>query len=172
MTWPLRAFTCHPSVRWKTDCPIDLKWKIWVHYVLKMEIKRDRKEASECQPAQSTGKVRYGGLWHRIDTPSQKCGAGKRNTKPKQISAQPFDYRGLVGSLTYLVRGIRTGITNAVRELSKFLTAYKTHVWAAFPLACGVSLACTSAVLAGIMFILKYFISWSCVQQMDYNNRK
>ncbi|GMF29762.1 unnamed protein product [Phytophthora fragariaefolia] len=41
---------------------------------------------------------------------------------PEQIAAQPFDYRGLVGSLMYLVRDI----ANAVRELSKFLSCYNT----------------------------------------------
>ncbi|POM69758.1 LOW QUALITY PROTEIN: RxLR effector candidate protein [Phytophthora palmivora] len=40
---------------------------------------------------------------------------------PEQILAQLFDYRGLVGSLMYLVRGTRPDIANAVRELSKFL---------------------------------------------------
>jgi hypothetical protein len=51
---------------------------------------------------------------------------------PDQISAQPFDYRGLVGSLMYLVRGTRPDIANAVRELSKFLSCYnKSHYKAA-----------------------------------------
>ena len=36
----------------------------------------------------------------------------------QQIAAQPFDYRGLIGSLQYLVRGTRPDIANAVRELS------------------------------------------------------
>ncbi|GMF19228.1 unnamed protein product [Phytophthora fragariaefolia] len=47
---------------------------------------------------------------------------------PVQITAQPFDYRGLVGPLMYLVRGTRPDIANAVRELCKFLSCYnKTH---------------------------------------------
>ncbi|GMF37170.1 unnamed protein product [Phytophthora fragariaefolia] len=46
----------------------------------------------------------------------------------QQIAAQKFDYRGLVGSRQYLVRGTRPDIANAVRELSKFLSCYnKTH---------------------------------------------
>ncbi|OWZ08854.1 polyprotein [Phytophthora megakarya] len=49
----------------------------------------------------------------------------------QQIAAQDFDYRGLVGSLQYLVRGIRPDIANAARELSKYLSCYnKTH-WVA-----------------------------------------
>ena len=47
---------------------------------------------------------------------------------PAQIAAQPYDYRGIVGSLQYLVRGTRPDIANAVRELSRFLSCYnKTH---------------------------------------------
>ena len=47
---------------------------------------------------------------------------------PEEINKQPFDYRGLVGSLHYLVRGTRPDIANAVRELSKFMACYnKTH---------------------------------------------
>jgi hypothetical protein len=50
------------------------------------------------------------------------------NLTPEQIAAQPFDYRGLVGSLMYLVRGATPDIANAVRELSKYLSCYnKTH---------------------------------------------
>ncbi|POM79045.1 Hypothetical protein PHPALM_3350 [Phytophthora palmivora] len=46
----------------------------------------------------------------------------------EQIAAQSFDYRGLVGSLMYLVRGTRPDIGNAVWELSKYLSCYnKTH---------------------------------------------
>jgi hypothetical protein len=47
---------------------------------------------------------------------------------PEQIAAQSLDYRGIVGSLTYLVRGTRPDIANALRELSKYLSCYnKTH---------------------------------------------
>ncbi|OWZ05324.1 Retroelement pol Polyprotein [Phytophthora megakarya] len=50
----------------------------------------------------------------------------------EQIAAQPYDYRGIVGSLQYLVRGTRPDIANAVRELSKFLSCYnRTHCDAA-----------------------------------------
>ncbi|GMF36825.1 unnamed protein product [Phytophthora fragariaefolia] len=50
------------------------------------------------------------------------------NMSAVEIAAQNFDYRGLVGSLQYLVRGTRPDIANAVRELSKYLSCYhKTH---------------------------------------------
>ncbi len=42
----------------------------------------------------------------------------------KEILAQPFNYRGLVGSLQYLVRGSRPDIANAVRELGRFMSKY------------------------------------------------
>ncbi|OWY94206.1 Retrotransposon Tca5 Polyprotein [Phytophthora megakarya] len=47
----------------------------------------------------------------------------------EQIAAQPYDYRGIVGSLQYLVRGTRPDIANAVRELSKFLSCYNRTHW-------------------------------------------
>ena len=47
----------------------------------------------------------------------------------EKIKAQPFDFRGLIGSLQYLVRGTRPDIANAVRELSRFLSCYnETHM--------------------------------------------
>jgi hypothetical protein len=49
----------------------------------------------------------------------------------EQIAAQNFDYRGLIGSLQYLVRGTRPDIANAVRELSKFLSCYNRTHWEA-----------------------------------------
>ncbi|OWZ10390.1 polyprotein [Phytophthora megakarya] len=47
----------------------------------------------------------------------------------EQIATQPYDYRGIVGSLQYLVRGKRLDIANAVRELSKFLSCYNRTHW-------------------------------------------
>ncbi|POM60385.1 Retrotransposon Tca5 Polyprotein [Phytophthora palmivora] len=41
----------------------------------------------------------------------------------------PYDYRGIVGSLQYLVRGTRPDIADAVRELSKFLSCYNRTHW-------------------------------------------
>ncbi|GMF59850.1 unnamed protein product [Phytophthora fragariaefolia] len=50
------------------------------------------------------------------------------NMSAAEIAAQNFDYRGLVGSLQYLVRGTGPDIANAVRKLSKSLSCYnKTH---------------------------------------------
>ena len=46
-----------------------------------------------------------------------------------QIAAQLFYYRGVVGSLQYLVRGTRPDIANAVRELSRFLSCYNRTHW-------------------------------------------
>ncbi|OWZ05779.1 Gag-pol Polyprotein [Phytophthora megakarya] len=49
----------------------------------------------------------------------------------QQIAAQDFNYRFLVISLLYLVRGTQPDIANVVRELSKNLACYnKTH-WVA-----------------------------------------
>lgn len=49
----------------------------------------------------------------------------------EQIAAQKFNYRGLVGSLQYLVRGTRPDIADAVRELSKYLSCYNETHWQA-----------------------------------------
>ena len=42
----------------------------------------------------------------------------------EEMLKQPFNYRGLVGSLQYLVRGSRPDIANAVRELGRFMSRY------------------------------------------------
>jgi hypothetical protein len=53
----------------------------------------------------------------------------EKEKSPAEIAAQPFDYRGLIGSLQYLVRGTRPDIANAVRELSCFLSCYNETHW-------------------------------------------
>lgn len=47
------------------------------------------------------------------------------------IAAKSFDFRGLVSSLMYLVRGTRPDIANAIRELSKFRSWYNKSHWKA-----------------------------------------
>jgi hypothetical protein len=104
------------------------------HYLLKMEIKRDR---SKRMLSLSQHKyihdilTRYKMEECNIEpTPQAKSVVLEKEISmtPLEIAAQPFDYRGLVGSLMYLVRGTRPDIANAVRELSKFLSCYnKTH---------------------------------------------
>ena len=69
-----------------------------------------------------------------VPTPQAKSAELQKETTltPAQIAAQPFDFRGLVGSLMFLVRGKRPDIANAVRELSKFLSCCnKMHYRAA-----------------------------------------
>ncbi|GMF21560.1 unnamed protein product [Phytophthora fragariaefolia] len=105
-----------------------------IHYILKMEVRRNRKDKTmtisqhkyikellnkfdmeKCVPV-SSPQIRGIELQAETDMSAQ------------QIAAQKFDYRGLVGSLQYLVRSTRPDIANAVRELSKFLSCYnKTH---------------------------------------------
>jgi len=109
-----------------------------IHYLLKIDIKRDR-----ANRILSMSQHKYiMDLLQKFDmvdcntepTPQAKSIVLEKeeSMNPEQIAAQPFDYRGLVGSLMYLVRGTRPDIANAVRELSKFLSCYnKSHYRAA-----------------------------------------
>jgi hypothetical protein len=108
-----------------------------LNYMLKMEIKRDRKHkmhiVSQQKYIQDT-LSKYGMTnCESVPTPQAKTVVLEKETKmtPQEITAQSFDYRGLVGSLMYLVRGTRPDIANAVRELSKFLSCYNETHWKA-----------------------------------------
>ncbi|GMF23042.1 unnamed protein product [Phytophthora fragariaefolia] len=108
-----------------------------IHYILKMEVYRNRDQrvmmiSQRKYIAELITKYKLGesapvmtpqvpGL---VLEPEPKLSA-------EQFAAQPFDYRGIVGSLQYLVRGTRPDIANAVRELSKFLSCYNRTHWEA-----------------------------------------
>lgn len=109
-----------------------------INYLLKMEVQRDmdNKTMTISQRKYVQDLLEKYGMQDCISAPTpQAVGVelkAERNMTPQQIAAQPFDYRGLVGSLQYLVRGTRPDIANAVRELSTFLSCYnKTHWQAA-----------------------------------------
>ncbi|POM71841.1 Hypothetical protein PHPALM_11535 [Phytophthora palmivora] len=105
-----------------------------LHYLLKMEIKRDleRKTLSLAQHKYINDLLDKFQMRDctPVPTPQAKIvilQKGKTLTQ-EQIAAQPFDYRGIVGYLMYLVRGTRPVIAKGVRELSKNLSCYnKTH---------------------------------------------
>ncbi|POM64406.1 LOW QUALITY PROTEIN: Integrase catalytic core protein [Phytophthora palmivora] len=107
-----------------------------IHYILKVEIKRDRTNTILSMPQHKY----IMDLLQKLEmtecrsepTPQAKCVVLVKEERltPEQISAQQFDYR--VGSLMYLVRGTRPHIANAVRDLNKFLSCYnKSHYKAA-----------------------------------------
>ncbi|GMF64036.1 unnamed protein product [Phytophthora fragariaefolia] len=105
-----------------------------IHYILKMEVRRNRENKtmsiSQHQHILDLLKKYKIEKSSAVTTPQL---AGRElepetNTSAAEIGAQNFDYRGLIGSLQYLVRGTRPDIANAVRELSKYLSCYnKTH---------------------------------------------
>ncbi|KAF0702658.1 hypothetical protein AaE_015796 [Aphanomyces astaci] len=105
-----------------------------LHYILKMEVKRNRvdKTMSLSQTKYIHDLLAKFGVQDStaVSTP-QVVGVdlvAEAIMTQDEIAKQPYDYRGLVGSLQYLVRGTRPDIANAVRELSKFLSCYnKTH---------------------------------------------
>jgi hypothetical protein len=107
-----------------------------LHYMLKMEVRRDRK-----QKILSISQQKYiNDLLAKynmedtsiVDNPQIHGLVLKPGKTSPDTSVYPFDYRSLVGSLMYLVRGTRPDIANAVRELSKFLTCYtQEHMRAA-----------------------------------------
>ncbi|KAJ8509101.1 hypothetical protein ON010_g18802 [Phytophthora cinnamomi] len=105
-----------------------------IHYILKMEVRRNRKNRTMTisQHKYIDELLDKFNMGHctAVTTPQLKEVELVAETKmsPQEIAAQKFDFRGLVGSLQYLVRGTRPDIANAVRELSKFLSSYnKTH---------------------------------------------
>ncbi|OWZ08421.1 Gag-pol Polyprotein [Phytophthora megakarya] len=102
-----------------------------LHYLLKMEIKRNLEKKTLRLSQQKKNKMKDCTI---APTPQAKSVDLEKeaNITPDKIAAQPFDYRGLVGSLMYLVSGTRPDIANTVRDLSKYLSCYnKTHFRAA-----------------------------------------
>ena len=105
-----------------------------ISYMLKMEIKRDRKN----KLLTISQKKYIDDVLQRFNasdlpssptpqTPGLKLVPGRKLTEA-EIKAQPYPYRQLVGCFQYLVRGTRPDIANAVRELSKYLTCFNaTH---------------------------------------------
>jgi hypothetical protein len=108
-----------------------------VGYILKMQIHRNRAEKSLTISQEAYIKElmeRFKIHGESIFYTPQDCSLElKPETQMSQeaIYAQPFEYRELVGSLQYLVRGTRSDIANAVRELSKFMTSYNRQHWLA-----------------------------------------
>ena len=107
-----------------------------INYLLKIEIKRDRKNRK-----MTLSQHKYiEDLIQRFDmndapthltpqVPNEKL-VGTDMT-PTQVQAQGYKYPELVGALLHLTRGTRPDIANAVRTLSKFLLNHdKTH-WTA-----------------------------------------
>ncbi|POM63921.1 Hypothetical protein PHPALM_20621, partial [Phytophthora palmivora] len=87
-----------------------------IHYLLKMEIKRDR-----------TNKILSMSQHKYIMDLLQKFEMTECSSEPT-----PQAKSVVLGSLVYLVRGTRPDIAKAVRELSKFLSCYnKSHYKAA-----------------------------------------
>ncbi|POM78942.1 Integrase catalytic core protein [Phytophthora palmivora] len=101
-----------------------------ISYILKMEITRNRvdKTMSISQHRYIVYLLKKYNIENSsvVATPQVTGLELKPETKmtAEQIAAQKFDYRGLVESLQYLVRGTRPDIANAVRELSKYLSCY------------------------------------------------
>jgi hypothetical protein len=108
-----------------------------IHYILKMEVTRDR-----ARRLMTISQRQYiNDLIKKFNLEENKPVATPQLVGEQllpelgmtavQIAAQGFDYRGIVGSLQYLVRGTRPDIANAVRELSKFLSCYNRTHWEA-----------------------------------------
>ncbi|POM76760.1 Polyprotein [Phytophthora palmivora] len=108
-----------------------------ISYILKMEILRNRvhKTMSISQHRYILELLKKYNIENSsvVATPQVTGLELEPETKmtAEQIAAQKFDYRGLVGSLQYLVRGTRPDIANAVRELSKYLSCYNRSHWEA-----------------------------------------
>jgi hypothetical protein len=108
-----------------------------IHYILKMEVRRNRAEnimtISQHNYVNELVKKFNMEKSAPVATPQLRGVELEPETEmsAQQIAAQRFDYRGLVGSLQYLVRGTRPDIANAVRELSKFLSCYNETHWQA-----------------------------------------
>ena len=105
-----------------------------VEYLLKIEIKRDRRQKS-----MTLSQRKYtNDILRRFDmkdaapvlTP-QVTGLTlepETTMTPDDVKAQPYKYPELVGALLHLARGTRPDIANAVRVCSKYMPRYnKTH---------------------------------------------
>ena len=108
-----------------------------IHYLLKMEICRDRKNRiltiSQRRYIEDL-IARYGQQNAPIAPTPQSANCTLEpevKMTEKEVYSQPYKYRELVGALQYLVRGTRPDIANIVRELSKFLTRYNVSHWKA-----------------------------------------
>ncbi|POM58367.1 Polyprotein [Phytophthora palmivora] len=106
-----------------------------IHYILKMEVQRNR-EQRVMMISQRKYIAELITKYKMVDsapvmTPQVPGLTLEPETKmsAQQIAAQPYDYRGIVGSHQYLVRGTRPDIANAVRELSKFSSCYNRTHW-------------------------------------------
>ncbi|OWZ21845.1 LOW QUALITY PROTEIN: Integrase, catalytic core protein [Phytophthora megakarya] len=106
-----------------------------IHYILKMEVARNR-EQRVMTISQRKYIAELVTKYKLLDsapvmTPQAPGRTLELETEmtAEQVAAQPYDYRGIVGSLQYLVRGTRPDIANAVRELSKFLSCYNRTHW-------------------------------------------
>ena len=108
-----------------------------VNYLLKVEIKRDRsKRLLGLSQKKYIGDLlqKYGLVdSNPVATPEDPNLKLVKETRmtAKEIAEQPYDYRGLIGSLQYLVRGSRPDLANVVRELSQFLSCYNKSHWIA-----------------------------------------
>ena len=109
-----------------------------IGYILKMEVTRDteKKQMTIFQKKYIMDLLKKFGVEDLkvATTPQRKDEelVAESNMSKEMIAAQPYDYRGLVGSLQYLVRGTRPDIANAVWKLSRFLSCYnKSHYEAA-----------------------------------------
>jgi hypothetical protein len=108
-----------------------------VNYLLKMEIKRDieNKITTISQKKYVCDLLKKYNMENSkgVDTP-QIVGNKlypETGMSAQEIADQPFDYRGVVGSLLYLARTTRPDISNAIRELSRFLSCYNKSHWEA-----------------------------------------
>jgi hypothetical protein len=108
-----------------------------IHYILKMEVRRNRAKRvmTICQTKYINDLlIKYKMENCTVAATPQAVSMElqpKTQMSPEQIANQPFDYRGLIGSLQFLVRGTRPDIANAVHELSKYLSCYNETHWTA-----------------------------------------
>ena len=105
-----------------------------INYILKIEVTRNR----ESKTLQMSQRKYIKDLLKKYNM--EECSEAnspqsdivlqpEKIMNPAEIAAQPYDYRGLIGSLQYLVRGTRPDIANAVRDLSRFLACYNETHW-------------------------------------------
>ena len=112
-------------------------------YILKMQVSRDRNNKklylSQSKYIQDT--VRQFGLQQAKSVsfpqvPGKALADGKLLTKEEEAN-MGIPYRSLIGSLVHIQRGTRPDISNAVRDLSRFLNCYTVqHYKAASRVLC------------------------------------
>lgn len=107
-----------------------------LHYLLKVEIRRDRKKKlmSLSQERYIESLLKKYGPEVKVRSlpmnPDAKL-VPEAHLKGEEVFAQPFLYRNLIGSYQYLVRGSRPDIAYTVRVLSQYLTRYNRTHWEA-----------------------------------------